>query len=44
MVYHARDTAGCSYAGRTTRAQSFGWNADNTPRFGTLVHSGAATG
>jgi GH43 family beta-xylosidase len=38
IVYHANDTAsgGCD-DGRTTRVQSFTWNADGTPNFGVPV-------
>jgi GH43 family beta-xylosidase len=35
IVYHAKTTAAHTYAGRTTRAQKFTWNADGTPKFGT---------
>jgi GH43 family beta-xylosidase len=34
IVYHAKTTSAYTYAGRTTRAQKFGWNADGTPDFG----------
>ena len=35
IVYHAKTTSQYTYAGRTTRAQKFSWNADGTPDFGT---------
>jgi GH43 family beta-xylosidase len=34
IVYHAKTTSAYTYAGRTTRAQKFTWNADGTPDFG----------
>jgi len=34
MVYHAKQTAEYTYAGRTTRAQKITWNPDGTPDFG----------
>ncbi len=40
LVYHAKDTKGGDFAGRTTRAQPFTWNPDGTPRFGRPVPSG----
>jgi GH43 family beta-xylosidase len=39
MVYHAKDTSAFTYAGRTTRAQPFTWNADGTPHFGVPVRA-----
>jgi GH43 family beta-xylosidase len=43
IVYHANSSAGggCDN-GRTTRAQRFTWNADNTPNFGTPVRTGTS--
>ncbi len=34
MVYHAKTESRYTYAGRSTRAQPFTWNADGTPSFG----------
>jgi GH43 family beta-xylosidase len=34
IVYHGKETSDYTYAGRSTRAQRFGWNADGTPDFG----------
>lgn len=34
IVYHAKTISAYTYAGRTTRAQKFDWNADGTPEFG----------
>lgn len=34
IVYHGKTTSAYTYAGRSTRAQKFGWNADGTPDFG----------
>lgn len=34
IVYHGKTTSEYTYAGRTTRVQRFGWNADGTPDFG----------
>ncbi|MCE0538561.1 family 43 glycosylhydrolase [Kineosporia rhizophila] len=41
IVYHANDSAagGCDM-NRSTRAQKFTWNADDTPNFGTPVRLG----
>jgi GH43 family beta-xylosidase len=41
IVYHANDgvNEGCDN-NRTTRAQKFTWNADNTPNFGTPMRLG----
>lgn len=33
IVYHATATADGGWAGRTVRAQTFGWNQDGTPAF-----------
>jgi hypothetical protein len=43
IVYHANSSAsgGCGN-GRTTRAQRFSWNSDNTPNLGTPVRTGAS--
>ncbi len=35
IVYHAKTTPEYTYAGRTTRAQKFGWAPDGAPDFGT---------
>ncbi len=42
IVYHANDSAsgGCDM-NRSTRAQKFTWNADDTPNFGTPARLGA---
>jgi GH43 family beta-xylosidase len=37
IIYHARDTATETWAGRTARAQRFSWNSNGTPNFGTPV-------
>ncbi|MDT5121983.1 MAG: hypothetical protein QOC96_1465 [Acidobacteriota bacterium] len=37
IVYHARNTPLQTWSGRTTRAQKYTWNADNTPNFGAPV-------
>lgn len=37
MVYHAKTSSDYTYAGRSTRAQPFSWNADGTPHFGEPV-------
>lgn len=42
IVYHAKMTSAYTYAGRTTRAQKFGWNADGTPDFGVPLPLSAA--
>jgi GH43 family beta-xylosidase len=34
IVYHAKTSAGQTYADRTTRAQKFTWRTDGTPDFG----------
>jgi GH43 family beta-xylosidase len=34
IVYHGKTSSNYTYAGRTTRAQKFTWNADGTPNFG----------
>lgn len=34
IAYHGKTTPEYTYAGRTTRAQRFSWNADGTPNFG----------
>jgi GH43 family beta-xylosidase len=34
IVYHGKTTSEYTYAGRSTRAQRFGWTADGTPDFG----------
>lgn len=43
IVYHANSSAdgGCGN-GRTTRAQKFTWNDDDTPNFGTPVGTGVS--
>ena len=43
IVYHANDSAGggCDM-NRSTRAQTFTWNADGTPNFGTPARLGVA--
>jgi GH43 family beta-xylosidase len=43
IVYHANNSAsgGCGN-GRTTRAQRFTWNSDNTPNLGTPVRTGVS--
>ncbi len=33
IIYHARNSSLQTWAGRTTRAQRFTWNADGTPNF-----------
>ena len=33
VVYHADATADGGWAGRTIRAQSYGWNKDSSPAF-----------
>jgi GH43 family beta-xylosidase len=33
IIYHATATADGGWAGRTIRAQTFGWNTDGTPAF-----------
>ncbi|MGX6608613.1 glycoside hydrolase family 43 protein, partial [Micromonosporaceae bacterium Da 78-11] len=43
IAYQAKNTAANgdnTYAGRDTRVQPFGWNADGTPNFGTPVGAG----
>lgn len=42
IVYHAKDVRTGGFAGRTTRAQPFGWNLDGSPAFGNPVPSGIA--
>ena len=37
IVYHAKTAADGKCAGRSARAQKFGWNADGTPSFGVPV-------
>lgn len=34
IVYHGKTSSEYTYAGRSTRAQAFTWNADGTPCFG----------
>jgi GH43 family beta-xylosidase len=34
IVYHGKTSSAYTYAGRSTRAQKFTWNADGTPNFG----------
>ena len=34
IVYHGKTSSNYTYAGRSTRAQKFTWNADGTPNFG----------
>lgn len=40
IVYHAKDKATGGFAGRTARAQRFGWKRDGTPDFGRPVPAG----
>jgi GH43 family beta-xylosidase len=43
IVYHANSSAGGGCGnGRTTRAQRFTWNSDNSPNLGTPVRTGAS--
>lgn len=42
LIYHARDSAFPTWAGRTARAQKFTWNADSTPNFGRPIAAGVA--
>jgi GH43 family beta-xylosidase len=43
IVYHANSSAGGGCGnGRTTRAQRFSWNSDNTPNFGTPARTGTS--
>jgi hypothetical protein len=42
IVYHAIDSSGGGWPRRSVRAQRFGWNADDTPDFGTPVSLGVA--
>jgi GH43 family beta-xylosidase len=37
IIYHARDTATETWAGRTARVQRFSWNSNGTPNFGAPV-------
>ena len=34
IIYHAKTSSAYTYAGRSTRAQPFTWNADGAPNFG----------
>jgi GH43 family beta-xylosidase len=40
LVYHAKDSSGYGFGGRTARAQPFTWAEDGTPRFGRPVPPG----
>jgi GH43 family beta-xylosidase len=40
IVCHAKDSREPGFAGRTARAQSFGWKPDGTPDFGRPVPAG----
>ena len=40
IVYHAKDSAGDTFEGRTARAQRFGWRPDGLPDFGRPVPAG----
>ncbi len=40
IVYHAHDTTGAFTGNRDVRMQSFTWNADGTPNFGSPVAKG----
>jgi GH43 family beta-xylosidase len=40
IVYHAIDRPGAGWAGRSVRAQRFGWHADGTPHLGQPVGPG----
>jgi len=42
IIYHARDAAFHTWAGRTARAQKFNWTADGTPDFGRPVATNVA--
>lgn len=41
LVYHAKNTTGFTYEGRTTRISKVNWNADGTPNFGVPPAVGA---
>ena len=40
IIYHGKETSEYTYAGRTTRAQRFGWRSDGTPEFGRPIPAG----
>ncbi len=42
LVYHANQTSGTGWDGRSLRAQRFTWNADGSPNFGTPVTTSTA--
>ena len=37
IVYHATDRPGAGWAGRSVRAQRFGWHRDGSPAFGSAL-------
>jgi GH43 family beta-xylosidase len=42
LVYHANQTSGSGWNGRSIRAQRFTWNLDGSPNFGTPTHTSTA--
>ncbi|MDY7231010.1 family 43 glycosylhydrolase [Hyalangium rubrum] len=42
LVYHANQTSGSGWGGRSLRAQRFTWNADGSPNFGTPATTSTA--
>jgi GH43 family beta-xylosidase len=42
LIYHANQTSGSGWAGRSLRVQRLTWNADGSPNFGTPVATSTA--